>query len=61
MAKVHFSKEKYYNIIHKYLWEFHKGGYQVCIKWLKDRKGRQLTNSLSAGSIGTIGYHEANE
>ena len=25
------------------VWEFHVGGYQVCAKWLKDRKGRQLT------------------
>jgi predicted helicase len=25
------------------VWEFHIGGYQVCHKWLKDRKGRTLT------------------
>jgi predicted helicase len=25
------------------VWEFHVGGYQVCAKWLKDRKGRQLS------------------
>ena len=25
------------------MWEFHVGGYQVCAKWLKDRKGRQLS------------------
>jgi len=25
------------------VWEFHIGGYQVCEKWLKDRKGRKLT------------------
>jgi hypothetical protein len=25
------------------VWEFHIGGYQVCEKWLKDRKGRTLT------------------
>jgi len=24
------------------VWEFHIGGYQVCQKWLKDRKGRKL-------------------
>jgi len=24
------------------VWEFHVGGYQVCEKWLKDRKGRRL-------------------
>lgn len=25
------------------VWNFHIGGYQVCEKWLKDRKGRALT------------------
>jgi predicted helicase len=26
------------------VWEFHIGGYQVCEKWLKDRKGRVLSD-----------------
>ena len=26
------------------VWNFHIGGYQVCHKWLKDRKGRTLSN-----------------
>lgn len=25
------------------VWSFHIGGYQVCQKWLKDRKGRTLS------------------
>ncbi|MGO8678124.1 MAG: type ISP restriction/modification enzyme [Limisphaerales bacterium] len=25
------------------VWNFHIGGYQVCEKWLKDRRGRQLS------------------
>ena len=25
------------------VWDFHMGGYQVCYKWLKDRKGRTLS------------------
>jgi hypothetical protein len=25
------------------VWNFHIGGYQVCQKWLKDRKRRQLS------------------
>ena len=25
------------------VWAFHIGGYQVCEKWLKDRRGRQLS------------------
>jgi len=24
-------------------WEFHIGGYQVCHKWLKDRRGYELS------------------
>jgi hypothetical protein len=26
------------------VWNFHIGGYQVCEKWLKDRRGRTLSN-----------------
>lgn len=26
------------------VWNFHIGGYQVCDKWLKDRKGRELSD-----------------
>ena len=26
------------------VWDFHIGGYQVCHKWLKERKGRTLSN-----------------
>ena len=26
------------------VWDFHIGGYQVCYKWLKDRKGRPLSD-----------------
>ena len=26
------------------VWDFHVGGYQVCHKWLKDRKGRSLSD-----------------
>ena len=30
------------------VWDFHIGGYQVCHKWLKDRKGRTLSEEDSA-------------
>ena len=26
------------------MWEFKVGGYQVCEKWLRDRKGRTLSS-----------------
>jgi predicted helicase len=37
------NKEQYFEGVPPEVWEFHVGGYQVCQKWLKDRKGRQLT------------------
>ena len=33
---------QYFAPISQDVWEFEIGGYQVCQKWLKDRKGRQL-------------------
>ena len=30
------------------VWNFHIGGYQVCHKWLKDRKGRTLSDDDKA-------------
>jgi len=33
------------------VWNFHIGGYQVCQKWLKDRKGRML------GAADLVHYH----
>jgi hypothetical protein len=30
------------------VWNFHVGGYQVCEKWLKDRKGRTLSKDYVA-------------
>jgi hypothetical protein len=29
--------------VHEAVWNFHIGGYRVCEKWLKDRKGRTLS------------------
>jgi hypothetical protein len=31
--------------VHEDVWNFHIGGYQVCEKWLKDRKGRSLSKT----------------
>ncbi len=30
--------------VHANVWNFHIGGYRVCKKWLKDRKGRTLSD-----------------
>ncbi|HNU40615.1 MAG TPA: hypothetical protein PKI26_09975, partial [Methanothrix sp.] len=40
---VYINKAQYIEGVPKEVWEFHVGGYQVCEKWLKDRRGRQLS------------------
>jgi predicted helicase len=37
------SKTEGFKGISENVWNFHIGGYQVCEKWLKDRKGRKLS------------------
>ena len=41
--RVYINKEQYFEGITPKVWNFHIGGYQVCQKWLKDRKGRPLS------------------
>jgi predicted helicase len=41
--RVYINKEQYFEGVPPEAWSFHIGGYQVCQKWLKDRKGRTLT------------------
>jgi predicted helicase len=41
--RVWINPGQYFSGVPKSVWEFHIGGYQVCDKWLKDRKGRQLS------------------
>ncbi|MDM8564467.1 N-6 DNA methylase [Candidatus Halobeggiatoa sp. HSG11] len=40
--KVYINKTQYFDNVKENVWQFHIGGYQVCQKWLKDRKGREL-------------------
>jgi hypothetical protein len=42
-GKVSINKEQYFDGIVDDVWEYQIGGYQVCEKWLKDRKGRTLS------------------
>lgn len=37
------QRGQYFAGIPPEVWDFHVGGYQVCDKWLKDRRGRTLT------------------
>ncbi len=41
--RVYINKTSYFAGIPEAVWNFHIGGYQVCHKWLKDRKGRSLS------------------
>ena len=41
--RIYINKEQYFEGVLPEVWNFHIGGYQVCQKWLKDRKGRTLT------------------
>ena len=41
--RVYINKTQYFEGVPPEVWEFHVGGYQVCAKWLKDRRGRNLT------------------
>jgi predicted helicase len=42
-GRVWINKEQYFENVPPDVWQFHIGGYQVCEKWLKDRKGRTLS------------------
>ncbi len=41
--RVFINKTQYFAPVPPEVWAFQIGGYQVCHKWLKDRKGRTLT------------------
>ncbi len=42
-GKVWINDEQYFGGVPAEVWNFKIGGYQVCDKWLKDRKGRLLS------------------
>jgi hypothetical protein len=41
--RVYINSEQYFEGVPPDVWAFTIGGYQVCHKWLKDRKGRTLS------------------
>ncbi|MCH7888648.1 MAG: N-6 DNA methylase [Proteobacteria bacterium] len=41
-GRVWINKEQYFEGVPPEVWAFQVGGYQICDKWLKDRKGREL-------------------
>ena len=42
-GKVWINKTQYFDGVPQQVWDFYIGGYQVCHKWLKDRKSRTLS------------------
>ena len=42
-SRVYINSDQYFEGVEKAVWEYQIGGYQVCHKWLKDRKGRILS------------------
>lgn len=42
-GRVYINRTQYFVGVPPDVWDFHVGGYQVCEKWLKDRRGRQLS------------------
>jgi predicted helicase len=42
-GRVYVNKDQYFENVPPEVWQFHVGGYQVCEKWLKDRKARTLS------------------
>jgi hypothetical protein len=42
-GRVYVNNSQYFDDVPPEVWGFHVGGYQVCEKWLKDRKGRTLS------------------
>ncbi|MCJ7433446.1 MAG: hypothetical protein MUO77_08170 [Anaerolineales bacterium] len=40
---VYINTKQFFGKVPEEVWEFKVGGYQVCEKWLKDRKGRVLS------------------
>ncbi len=43
-GRVYINGTQYFEGVPAEVWQFRLGGYQVCNKWLKDRKGRALTS-----------------
>lgn len=43
-GRVYINKTQYFEGVPPEVWDFYIGGYRVCHKWLKDRKGRTLSD-----------------
>ncbi|HXN52998.1 MAG TPA: type ISP restriction/modification enzyme [Candidatus Acidoferrum sp.] len=41
--RVSINSQQYFGSVSEDVWDFTIGGYQLCVQWLQDRKGRKLT------------------
>jgi hypothetical protein len=41
--RIYINKDQYFEGVEENIWQYRIGGYQVCNKWLKDRKGKVLS------------------
>jgi len=41
--RVYINENKYFEGVENEVWEYQIGGYQICSKWLKDRKDKKLS------------------
>lgn len=41
--RLYINDNQFFEGVNQEVWQYHIGGYQVCDKWLKDRKGRRLS------------------
>lgn len=41
--RIYFNEEQYFEEVPQEIWQYQIGSYQVCRKWLKDRKDRCLS------------------
>ena len=42
-GRVYINRDQYFEGVPPQVWQFQVGGYQICEKWLKDRRSRSLT------------------
>lgn len=47
-GNVYLNPSRYFEGVSPEVWDFHVGGYQVCEKWLKDRRERTLSDEETA-------------
>lgn len=56
-SRLYINQEKYFDGITTEMWQYYIGGYQVLNKYLKDRKGCNLSDPIYYGKIATAVYY----